>query len=404
MATPYYTSDDLIAAVKRKIAVPLSEETFSENDILQFANEETAIAQVPQVLSYHEEYFVVTESVPLVANQTRYPIPDRAIGMRLRNLFYLDSNNNPFEMNRVASDDKAFFQNNNSGAEFVYRYYLEGNDVVLTNKITAPTGNLQFSYYLRPNQLVATTRAAIISSFGKPVQCVNANLSNGDTITVGGIVFTAVSGSPSVDEFQIGASSSITAANLANTISTNGIANASSSSDTTVITYSDRNLVFETSSPLGLDIAEDRINLNCTTNIPSNITDLSLVDLLQTKAGHKTRAFDILVPSNGVSGQTLQLEEDDVPTTMVIGDYIASANECIIPQIPSDLHVGLAERTCARILSSLGDQQGLGITNSKIQEIEAAQNPLLGQRVDGSAKKVFAKNTLLRRGKNYGRD
>jgi len=79
MAKPWLTSDDLIAAVKRKIALPISQITFTESDILDFANEEMAISQVPSVMSFHEEYFVTEITADLEANKSRYPIPDRAI-------------------------------------------------------------------------------------------------------------------------------------------------------------------------------------------------------------------------------------------------------------------------------------------------------------------------------------
>jgi len=47
------------------------------------------------------------------------------------------------------------------------------------------------------------------------------------------------------------------------------------------------------------------------------------------------------------------------------------SNQCIIPQIPPELHSGLAERTAARILASLGDMSGLQASNAKIQELES---------------------------------
>ncbi len=107
--TPWYTSDKLIEAVKRKIAFPINQNTFTEDDILAFANEEMFIAQVPAVMQYHEEYFVYRVQVPLVTNISRYSIPDRAIGMKLRDLFWSDASGNYFEMTRISSGDKAFF-------------------------------------------------------------------------------------------------------------------------------------------------------------------------------------------------------------------------------------------------------------------------------------------------------
>ena len=82
MATPWMTTDDLISAVKRKISFPISQNTFSEEDIIQFANEEMFIAQVPSVLQYHEEYFVYRVQTPLVSNiRSRNFIPIARFGI-----------------------------------------------------------------------------------------------------------------------------------------------------------------------------------------------------------------------------------------------------------------------------------------------------------------------------------
>lgn len=163
---PWMTSNDIIEAVKRKIAFPVSQNTFSEEDILRFANEEMFISQVPSVLQYHEEYFVYRVQVPLVTNISRYSIPDRAIGMRLRDLMWSDSSGNFFEMTRISADDKAFFQRNIGANQAIHKFYIENNDVVLTPSVVgSPTGQLNFFIFMRPNQLVTNDRAATIVGF-----------------------------------------------------------------------------------------------------------------------------------------------------------------------------------------------------------------------------------------------
>ncbi len=86
----------------------------------------------------------------------------------------------------------------------------------------------------------------------------------------------------------------------------------------------------------------------------------------------------------------------DAPLSLEVGDYIALAGECFIPQIPTDLHNTLAERTCERILQALGDQAGLAITKAKITEMEQHQGVLIDNRVDGSPQKVLPRHSQLR--------
>lgn len=399
MAKPWLTSDDLIAAVKRKIALPISQITFTEDDILAFANEEMAIAQVPSVMSFHEEYFVQEINVDLEENKSRYPIPDRAIGMKLRDLFWKDASNNYFEMTRISSEDKAFFQRNIGANQAIHKFYLEGNDVVLTPQVTnGPTGKLAFFIFLRPNQLVKNERAGTIVYFTKDITIDNANLTAGDTLTIDGTVFTAVAGAPSTNEFQIGGSSILTATNLKNAIVTAdiiaGADNGSPSTAVITLQYTSLSSTFVGSSA-GIEVQSTQgIQVDA---VPTNFAAGGLFDFLQTKPGHRTRGMDKELLS--ISGEILEFDSSDVPTDLIISDYICAESECIIPQIPSDLHTVLTERTCARILAAQGDQQGLAATNQKLAEMEARQGTLIDSRVDGAPQKVTSRQSLLRYGK-----
>lgn len=431
--TPWMTSQSLIEAVQRKISFPLSQNTFSSDDILAFANEEMMISLVGQILSYHEEYFVFLEIQPLNPNQLAYPVPTRAIGMRLRSVFYVDLNGNRFEMVRVSPDDKSFFQYTNGNNESAFRYYLQGNNIILTpNSLPSPVGYIEFGYYMRPNQLVDNSNAGIITNFSTTIDITNnAALVVGDTITVINninsiaTIFTATTGSPLAGQFLIGGTAAQTAINLKAALDASGMflnTNIPGLTPTTItINYANIQFVYTTSNIIAFTISP---NLGVVLqSLPTSITPTTLIDFLQTKPGHRTYA--ISVPILGISNNTVFVNANIFPNPLigisgnlnnefnptlvsnniVPGDYICAENTCIIPQVPPDLHTGLAERTCARILAAIGDQVGLQASQSKIQEIQQAQNPLLGARIDGAGKKVFPRKTLLRYGKfiNYRR-
>src|SRR5574343_702346 len=159
MSKPWLTSDDLVESVQRRIMIPLSQNTFDANSILAFCNEEMMVSQVPAVLQFHEEYYVYSEEVELQPDQMRYPIPDRAIGMKLRDVMWKDQSDNLFEMTRVDASDKAFFQRNVGANTAVHKFYIENNDIVLTPSVQSnPTGSLVFYFFLRPNVLVPNER------------------------------------------------------------------------------------------------------------------------------------------------------------------------------------------------------------------------------------------------------
>ena len=70
----YYTSTDLINSIKRRILFPISQSTFSEQDILDFATEEMNMAIVPVVLQKQEDYYLYTEDITLVNGTSKYNI------------------------------------------------------------------------------------------------------------------------------------------------------------------------------------------------------------------------------------------------------------------------------------------------------------------------------------------
>jgi hypothetical protein len=413
MATPWMTTDDLISAVKRKISFPISQNTFSEEDIIQFANEEMFIAQVPSVLQYHEEYFVYRVQTPLVSNISRYSIPNRAIGMKLRDLMWSDSSGNYFEMTRINSDDKAFFQRNIGANQAIHKFYLEGNDVVLTPSVVGgPTGALNFFIYLRPNQLVSNSRARIIESFKRTISVPSGNVISGDLLTLvvgyqtpSPTSYNLVAGT----SYAIGATPAITATNLAAAITALGITGvtASASGSDVVVTFLDITLQITEDGSLQIS---SQIGFEFDSELSSIFSVGSKIDLLQTLPGHRTYIFDVVLQA--ISGSIGYFNYSDLLVylstgfgftpqiiNIQVGDYMCLANESIIPQIPPDLHNVLAERTAARILAAIGDQAGLAITNQKIAEMENRQGNLLDQRSEGTPQKITARHSLLRYGK-----
>lgn len=183
---PYMTSDDLIASIKRRISFPLSQNTFQYSDMLSFLNEEMQISAVPSVKQEHEEYFVYRQTVDLVYGVSRYEIPNRSIGMTLRDVKFADSSGNFYDMTRIAPEDKAFFQQSNGSNQTISKYYIEGNEIVLTPSVqTGVSGKLIFWIFLRPNSLVRNDRAAIIRHYEKDIVISNnSNFEVGDEFII----------------------------------------------------------------------------------------------------------------------------------------------------------------------------------------------------------------------------
>ena len=519
-AKPYYTTDDLIESVKRRISYPLSQNTFQYSDIVAFLNEELQLSAVPAVKMEHEEYFVFKKTAPLVDGISRYEIPDRAIGMALRDVKYSDPYGNFYDMSRIAPDDKAFFQQSNGSNQTIAKYYLEGNELVLTPQVQSRAqGLLNFFIFLRPNNLVRNDRARIILNYLKEFTINNTNLQGGDTfiiytgvqsptpvsniftavsssqqtitsVSTGGLItltnphgfdngvvtrvtlynvagispstlnkttYTAtvtgantlqLSGTPSItiagtggnivypQQFFIDANGIDTAISLNLSINNASITNVTSSNTSSAsigeitLTYKDISVNFAVvkgignTNPIGITYDENNLYINFdapleTTYIdpetdissPFFISGSSYVDFLQTNPGHRTYTYDVKLVS--ASGSVGAFAISDLKSYQVngsggemafynikIGDYICLQHECIIPQIPPELHNALAERAASRVLMAIGDMQGYQVSQAKIAEMNKMQETLIGSRVESSVIKVFNRNSLLRLGKS----
>lgn len=162
----YLTSASLVKAVERDAMVPLHQNTFSEDDILDIATEEMMLEIVPAILKFHQDYFLTSMDVKLVQGKTRYAIPSNAVGDKLRDVSFVDTSSNVREMTRISVDQLAAY--NYGTNTYPFAFYIEGNEIVL-----APTrnsymdGTLKISYYQRTLPLISDEHTAEILSIDR---------------------------------------------------------------------------------------------------------------------------------------------------------------------------------------------------------------------------------------------
>ncbi len=302
----YYTSELLIESVKRRITIPTNQNTFTDRDILRFADEELGLSVVPAIMTLHEDYLLFSEDTALVSNQSEYVIPYRAVGNKLYDLQYVDASGNISTMSRTTAADEPSYRGPYT-TNNVYSYYVKNNRVVLmSTQGENPTGSLRFVYYIRPSSLVPTREVGVIS---------NINRDTGE-VTV--------------------------------------------------------------------------------TALPASFSTSTRLDLYKQKSPHTILSIDLLASSVNPSSKTLTFSTDDIPGEL--GDQIALAQECAIPQIPSDLHVFLAQKTAERILEAQGDTEGLKIAMAKSAEMEIRAGTLIDNRVEESPVKLINRSSILRSG------
>lgn len=133
-------------------------------------------------------------------------------------------------------------------------------------------------------------------------------------------------------------------------------------------------------------------------NVPSHFSISLQYDFYKAKSPHNMLSIDIGISSLNTTTDTITFDAADIPDDLEVGDHIASATECIIPQIPSDMHVLLAQKVAERVLESQGDSEGLAQARAKTAEMNAGAGILIDNRVETSPIKLVNRNGALRGG------
>lgn len=154
--------EDLLESVKQRSFIPISQSTFSDSGIIDLLNEELQLSLVSDILSAREDFFLTTKQTSIIANKDHYLIPSRCIGNNLKALFLLDSNSNRKALERRDVDRSDEYSATGGGEP--EKFYFEGDEVVVMPKPSVATGSLLFSYFRKPNQLIATSSCAKITA------------------------------------------------------------------------------------------------------------------------------------------------------------------------------------------------------------------------------------------------
>lgn len=154
MASEYLAST-LLDSMRDTGLLPTSDESFTSARLLAVMNAEQRLYLARLLLSAREEYQVAHASLPLVEGQTRYRIPSRAIGAKLKLVSLIDGNGDVIPLG-LATPERAL-KHGGPGVG----YYLEGNSVVLTGALT---GSLRLSYFRRMGRIVEASEVGEIES------------------------------------------------------------------------------------------------------------------------------------------------------------------------------------------------------------------------------------------------
>jgi hypothetical protein len=150
------TSTDILTSVKRRAMLPQDDATFSSTDLLEILNEELNLGLLSTIMKVHEEFYVHSYEHTLTSGTSNYAIPARAVGNKLRNARLKDAAGNYDRLTRIQPEQVADYGYSSSA------FTLQNDELLFVND--PQSGTLVMDIYLRPNQLVATSRGATVSS------------------------------------------------------------------------------------------------------------------------------------------------------------------------------------------------------------------------------------------------
>lgn len=148
-----YTAELLLETIRNVGAIPNAASLGSADaDLLRHVNEALRGKIVPIIIQTREDYLAQSVRVG-VSGQTRFRIPNRAVGNRLRDVVYVDgAGNRQLWTNPIAREDLAYYGSRGSGQP--EGYFLEGNHLQLIPTGGAYSGSLELSFFMRPSALV----------------------------------------------------------------------------------------------------------------------------------------------------------------------------------------------------------------------------------------------------------
>lgn len=165
-----YTTEALISSIRRRGMFSPTDDGTSfprDSDIIATANEEMAAFLVPWIMRAREGHFINFTDIPLVQGQANYSIPPRAMGDDVSVVQIVDTGGNvlsylgPTQQDLEVAVQYPFASQTGFPREYAFR----GNNIVL---YPAPNNVAQFLrvyYPLRPNQLVPSAQAIVVTNF-----------------------------------------------------------------------------------------------------------------------------------------------------------------------------------------------------------------------------------------------
>lgn len=144
-----FTVDQLVTDTLAIDNTPLSQQTFTNEQIVKYLDEEMRGAVIPLFTKAREEYFVHTWSFPVDSSFKGFTIPSQTAGFRLRDIYIFDTSGNfQSKLIRINPDQIPYMR----GFQYLPSYYVENNEIIMYPALNQ-SGIMKVRYFKAPNHL-----------------------------------------------------------------------------------------------------------------------------------------------------------------------------------------------------------------------------------------------------------
>jgi hypothetical protein len=198
-----YTSTELLNDVKQRAGVPTTQNLFTESKFVRFLANKIISDLQPLIMSAREDFFVERQDTTITAATeatNKYPIPSRAIGMKLKDVKLVDPNDDENEtdlphLNSIDRSARSVGRYNS-----LFGHWIEANNVRLFLKGSYTGHKLRLYYFRRPNRLVPTNEAGKITAINTGTNVVT--LDNAPSSWTASTTFDVIEGKPGFKSLQ----------------------------------------------------------------------------------------------------------------------------------------------------------------------------------------------------------
>lgn len=177
-------------------SIPYAQPRYGEDGIIRVMQRIMTTKIIPMIMRVREEYFVSYEDFTIEqGNTTGYPIPSRAVGMKVRDVALLNQSGllNLTNLPRLSLEQIGGYY---FGQVIPFGFYIQNNRIILwPPNQTTPTNRLRIYYLERRLVLTSTQNCGQIESIAGNV----VTLTNVPAAWANGTILNAVDNNPGFD-------------------------------------------------------------------------------------------------------------------------------------------------------------------------------------------------------------